>query len=228
MIQRALFSTLLAAMILPVSGCGGSGDSAPQPKGPTAIRTKPAEVAKASPTVPAPPVEEVDGSEWRVSTSDDDPGFAEVAGMTFPKPSLWTWQQPSMRFRTLQYEVPGTGDQGGATLVFSVFNGTDGGPTNLNIDRWAGQFRSEDGSEVVPILGVMEGDDFNVQTVETAGSYQAMGAPAPRTGQRQLGAIVEAPGRRIFIRVVGPDKTVEQARAEFEKMLTGAFIGSPG
>ena len=48
MIQRALFSTLLAAMILPVSGCGGSGDSAPQPKGPTAIRTKPAEVAKAA------------------------------------------------------------------------------------------------------------------------------------------------------------------------------------
>ena len=30
---------------------------------------------------------------------------------------------------------------GAAELVFSLFNGTDGGPTDMNIDRWVGQFR---------------------------------------------------------------------------------------
>lgn len=130
-----------------------------------------------------------------------------------------------MRFRTLQYQVPGkVSGSGAAELVFSLFMEEDGGPTDMNIQRWAGQFRSEDGEASTPVLGTIEGDGFTVKTVETVGSYQAMGAPAPRTGQRQLGAIVEAPGRRVFVRLVGPDSTVAAARDDFTRMLSNATI----
>jgi hypothetical protein len=37
----------------------------------------------------------------------------------------------------------------------------------------------------------------------------------------QLGAIVEAPGRNVFMKIVGPQATVESNRAAFEAMLAG-------
>jgi ribulose 1,5-bisphosphate carboxylase large subunit-like protein len=51
-----------------------------------------------------------------------------------------------------------------------------------------------------------------------------MGAPAPRPGYAQLGAIVEAPGRNVFIRLVGPEATVDANRAAFEAMLDGMTV----
>jgi hypothetical protein len=37
----------------------------------------------------------------------------------------------------------------------------------------------------------------------------------------QLGAIVQAPGRNVFIKVVGPQATVESNRKAFEAMIAG-------
>jgi hypothetical protein len=48
-----------------------------------------------------------------------------------------------------------------------------------------------------------------------------MGAAAPRPGYMQLGAIVQAPGRNVFIKLVGPQATVESNRAAFEAMVAG-------
>ena len=59
--------------------------------------------------------------------------------------------------------------------------------------------------------------------METRGSYQAMGQPAPRPGQMQFGAIIEAPGRRVFVRLVGPEETVEASRDDFERLLEGVM-----
>ena len=130
-----------------------------------------------------------------------------------------------MRFRTLQYQVPGQGaGSGSAELIFSVFDGDDGGPTNMNIQRWVNQFTGAEGTPSEPIRSVFEGNGYTANLVETSGPYQGMGAPAPRVGQRQLGAIVELPGRRIFIRITGPDATVEAARSAFEKMIKEATV----
>ena len=43
--------------------------------------------------------------------------------------------------------------------------------------------------------------------------------PTPRPGYRMLGAILEGPGGNIFIKLVGPAKTVAAHQAAFEKML---------
>lgn len=59
------------------------------------------------------------------------------------------------------------------------------------------------------------------QWVELAGEFMSMGAPAPKDGFRQLAAIVQAPGRNVFFRLVGPDATVEANRADFTKLIEG-------
>ena len=49
----------------------------------------------------------------------------------------------------------------------------------------------------------------------------AMGAPAPKANTLQLAAIVQAEGRNVFFRLVGPKETVEANRAAFDAMVEG-------
>jgi len=224
-IRLLAFATVVASL----AGCG-DGDPAGAPKPPASgAPTPPAAAAPAGPSVG--PVgtatdDAVDASTWTVSTAASDAKIAEVGGLVFPKPPTWIWTSPRVRFRTLQYDVPGVeGGAGAAELVFSLFLGGDGGPTDMNIDRWVGQFRGPDGGPADATTSTEERGGLVIHRVETAGDYQAMGQPAPRPGQMQLGAIVEAPGRRVFVRLVGPDATVEAAREDFDRLVAGVMPG---
>ena len=205
-----------------LAGCGGDGAGAPKP--PSANPRATTATTPAPPSADAAPAAPADGSSWPVSTADSDPKQAEVGGLVFPKPPTWPWATPRMRFRTLQYEVPGTGDgSGAAELVFSLFRGTDGGPTDMNIDRWVGQFRNPEGGPAKAETSVQDIGGLTVNRMAVRGSYQAMGQPAPRPGQMQFGAIVEAPGRRVFVRITGPEATVEAAREDFDRLINGVM-----
>jgi hypothetical protein len=213
----------LALCILPVA-CGESG---PAPKPPEPIVAKPAASAPSSPPPVAAPVADSAASEanWKLSAASDDANRVEIAGLVLPKPATWTWQQPTMQFRTLQYAVPGAADStGSAELIFSLFKAGDGGPIESNITRWSGQFRTAEGGASTPARSERTVAGLKVTLVENRGGYVPMGAPAPRPGYAQLGAIVEAPGRNVFIRLVGPEATVDANRAAFEAMLDGLSL----
>jgi hypothetical protein len=133
-----------------------------------------------------------------------------------------------MQFRTLEYQVPGQGNgSGAAELVFSLFLGSDGGPTNMNIDRWKNQFRTETGEAAEATEESGEADGMTITLISAAGSYKSMGAPAPRAGMGHISAIIEAPGRRVFLRLVGPEATVEAAKEAFREMVANATIAVP-
>lgn len=157
----------------------------------------------------------------KVSSADSDPKIVEIAGLVMPKPATWQWQSPSMQFRALQYSVPGIGESGAAEVVFSVFAAGDGGPLDMNIKRWVSQFRNEDGSEATAKLHERTVAGMQVKLVELAGQYQGMGQAAPRPNMMQLGAILLAPDRTVFMRFIGPAATVEAARADFDAMIGG-------
>lgn len=126
-----------------------------------------------------------------------------------------------MQFRTLQYSVAGAGDSTLAgELIVSVFLAGDGGPIDANISRWQNQFRV-DGAPPTPILSNTEVGPLKIQFVELAGEYMAMGSPAPKQDFVQLAAIVQAEGRNVFFRIIGPKATVEANRADFMKMIEG-------
>ena len=212
-----------------IGGCGDGAAGTPKPPAstPPAVVLSPPAEGPSRPEVPSATVPNepaVTGSEWTVSTAKSDSKVAEVGGLVFPKPGSWIWSAPRMRFRTLQYDVPSRPGSGGAAeIVFSLFRGSDGGPTDMNIGRWVGQFRDADGEPVEASVTTKEIGSLTVTRVETAGSYQSMGAAAPRTGQAQIGAIIQAPGRRVFVRLVGPEGTVLASKEAFDAMLDGVM-----
>ena len=126
-----------------------------------------------------------------------------------------------MQFRTLQYSVPGAGDSTKqAELIVSVFVDGDGGPLDANIERWRNQFRAGDRPPEAKRSAKTVGP-LKVELIELAGDYLTMGAPAPKRDFLQLAAIVQAEGRNVFFRLVGPTETVEANRADFEKLVDG-------
>lgn len=219
--MQSLRITPLSSLVLAlaVAAC----DQAPAPKPPAPVT--PSVQAPTAPPV-APPMtlpsdSGVDPSKWKTSTSADDPTVVEVAGLRAPKPASWVWTKPSMQFRTLQYAVAGEVDSTkAAELIISVFMAGDGGPIDANIARWRGQFRAGD-SAPEPKVTDKEQGPLKVKFIELEGDYMAMGAPAPKTGFSQIGAIVQAPGRNVFFRLIGPKDTVEANRADFMKMIEG-------
>lgn len=213
-------------------GCDGA-----QPKPPAQGKTHAAD-ARVAPAADAPPAHANEGAggassasapTWTLSTESSDPARIEVGGLSFPKPTTWLWQRPTMQFRTLQYVVPGPGgeDGGAAELVVSLFPGGDGGPIDANIDRWTRQFRGADGSPATPVREELTVAGIKVSLIELKGAYQGMGAAAPRPGQMQLGAIVQAPGRNLFFRINGPERTVEQQRGPFRALVDGLRVDLP-
>jgi pyruvate/2-oxoglutarate dehydrogenase complex dihydrolipoamide acyltransferase (E2) component len=232
----ALVVVAVAAVVFAVmSGC----EKAPAPKGPTPVTTKPATAAPAAAaatapvassnsaavSAPVPPAATAAASTqaggYPVSGPDGDQTKIEVGGLTMPKPVTWVWTAPSMQFRALQYAVPALGvNSPAAELVFSVFPAGDGGPVDANLDRWSNQFRSgAAAAESKRSQATVNG--MQVSRVESVGDYMGMGAAAPRPGYMQLGAIVQAPGLTVFMKVVGPQATVESNRAAFEAMIAG-------
>ncbi len=203
-----------------------AGCSKPTPPKPPAPRVA-ARVPVAPPVVeppppgitspaPAPVADEAE----RVSTAESDAGIIELVGLTMDKPVSWAWQAPSLAFRTLQYSVPAPDGRGGAAeLVFSVFRAGDGGPLQANIDRWIAQFRTAEGAAATPKQCELTVGKLTVHRIDLEGTYKGMGAAAGRPDWAQLGAIVEAPGGNVFIRLLGPRATVEAQHAAFEAMV---------
>jgi hypothetical protein len=131
-----------------------------------------------------------------------------------------------MQFRALQYTVPapaGSG-AGAAELVFSVFAAGDGGPIEPNVQRWINQFRGDDGTAAPAQRTERTIAGIPVILLELSGAYQGMGAAAPRPGMKQLGAVIQAPDRTVYVRLVGPAATVDSAKDAFGSMMDGMRV----
>lgn len=231
-------ASVLAALAAATAGCDrGPAPKGPQPPTPVGAAPSGAGVsgargeggasgtiapgagAAAQPAAPGGPSQ---AGGFKVSGPDDDQTVIVVGGLVMPKPVTWVWTAPAMQFRALQYAVPANGTNApAAELVFSVFPAGDGGPVDSNLDRWANQFRAEDNSAAPAKREQTTVNGMQVSRIESKGAYMGMGAAAPRPKHMQLGAIVQAPGRNIFMKLVGPEATVESNRAAFDAMVSG-------
>lgn len=174
----------------------------PAPQGAATPAPAPAPAPSATATAAAPAI---DPSTWKTSIV-----FAS-----------WVWTKPSVQFRTLQYAVAGDGDSTqSADFIVSVFLAGDGGPLDANIERWRSQFRVGDKPPDV-IRSTKTLGPLQIELIELAGEYLSMGAVAPRADYLQLSAIVQANGRNVFFRLVGPKATVEANREAFMTLVDG-------
>ena len=164
------------------------------------------------------------------SSATSNPSLIELPSITLPKPAAWTWVKPSMQFRTLQYQVCNSGPgkvAPCADLIVSVFKMGDGGSVDANIGRWKNQFQNVDGSPAEPTRSQRIVAGASVTRVDLKGAWKGMGMGEAQNNSEQLAAAIELPQETIYIRMVGPESTVEAARKDFEAMVDGLAPRAP-
>jgi len=127
--------------------------------------------------------------------------------------------------RAATYSVPAaSGDTAAGECAVNFFGPGQGGSVQDNVDRWKGQFVARDGKAAVAKVASRIVRGLKVTTVETSGDYSGIDGPmaaSPKTvlNYRLLGAIVEAPGGRVFFKFTGPEKTVAANAVKFDQLL---------
>jgi hypothetical protein len=118
---------------------------------------------------------------------------------------------------------PSKGDKDPAELAVFVFPGDVGG-VKANVERWEKMFQDKDGKVAKAKTETRKVAGVEVTVVEIAGRYVAAVAPGAaetydKPDYRFLGAYVPASGRTFTLRMVGPDKTMKDAKADFDAMV---------
>ena len=144
-----------------------------------------------------------------------------AAGVQWATPAAWKTDAPR-QMRVATYKIPAAkGDTEEAECAVFYFGEGQGGTVDMNVQRWTAQF---DGAKA-PAAKKEKVQGFDLTTLELEGTYTGGGGPmgpkVTKPGFKLLGAIIEGPSGPVFFKLTGPAKTVEAARADFQKMLKG-------
>ena len=157
--------------------------------------------------------------------ADEPKKTIEAGGLTFKAPEAWKTipTRSSMRMAQLQVE-PMKGDDFPALLVVYAFPG-GAGTVDANVKRWQSQFKDADGNPPKIESKTVKGKNVEVTKVETAGHYKPSPipgvAPEPeRDNARLFGAIVVTERVGYFLKMVGPDKTMDSIRPAFDELIS--------
>jgi gluconolactonase len=151
--------------------------------------------------------------------------MVKAGGITLTVPEAWKEKEPSSNFRAAEIEVPAAGDDKspGELVVFN-FGAGGGGGVQANVDRWIGQFDAE-GRKVKVWKGKASQGEYTL--VDLTGTYKKpIGPPIqmkskPMPGWRVLGVVLQAEGGPYFIKLDGPDKTINAAATDFRTSFGG-------
>jgi hypothetical protein len=151
-----------------------------------------------------------------------------IDGLTSTAPASWKEQPPKpMRFK--QFTVPhAAGDQHDGEVVIFFFGPGQGGDATANLNRWKAMFVPPEGKKIddVSKIETIKVNGIEVTILDVHGSYKwkpSMMSPEEelRPNHRMLSVIFASPQGPYFIRFVGPEKTVEKNKKDFDKWLRG-------
>lgn len=163
------------------------------------------------------------------STNKNSAGKEEkVEHLSWRVPSGWVKEMPSSSMRKAQFALPkAEGDPEDASVVVFYFQG-QGGSVQANIERWYGQFEQPDGRPTEEVASVKKTTVNNLEQtiVDVSGTYLFQATPmsstsTPKPNFRMLAAVIETDSGPWFVKLVGPEKTVEKWENSFYQ-----FIGS--
>jgi hypothetical protein len=161
--------------------------------------------------------------------ADEPKQTIDARGLTFEAPKSWKSSPPVSQMRRAQLTVdPQQGDDYPAELIVFAFPG-GAGTVEANIKRWQNLFKDANGNPPTIETKTVKGKNVEVTRAETHGEYhpaQFGGRPEPvRKNARLLGAIVMAGDTSYYVRMVGPDKTMNKIRDDFDEMLKTIKVG---
>ncbi|WP_394842923.1 hypothetical protein LZC95_38355 [Pendulispora brunnea] len=166
-------------------------------------------------STPAPPARQAPAALSATATAAPTTGNEIV----WDAPASWEKVPSASAMRKATYRIPkAAGDAEAPELSVTVA----GGSSAANIERWVGQFSP--GASVDKKERTVGG--INVSVVEIKGTYgggmtmPGMPAPAgPKEHFALLGAIAADGQDSTFFKMIGPEKSVQAARADFDKLV---------
>lgn len=149
-------------------------------------------------------------------------------GLKSETPKTWKPGEAT-KFRYYQAALPAAkGDSTDAELVVFYFGKGGGGGIEENLKRWKGMFKAPEGKSLEDLSKVekFEVGKVPVTYLDVKGTYLFKSAPfnpnaktEARPNQRMLAVIFESPDGPYFIRVTGPEATVESHKKDFDSWL---------
>ena len=147
-----------------------------------------------------------------------------AGGLRWTPPAGWK-SEGTAPMRAATYKLPpAAGDRDGAECVVYYFGVGQGGSVQANMERWTAQFTATDGKPAPARIAKRTVHGLAVTTIDVTGAYSGMGGPmasakAVKEGYRLLGAIIENPAGNVFLKFVGPARTVAHDQPQFEQLL---------
>jgi len=148
-----------------------------------------------------------------------------VGPLRFDRPASWHWAPPSGSFRAAQLEKKAP-DGTLLTLTFSRFSSGNGGSVQANLDRWIGQFTTPPLSDPE----TKKGTEGSVTFLRLEGTLRGGIPGGPKKDLPHallLGAILEADGEQIIMKLAGPAPAVATAEKEFLRLAETAIGLTP-
>ena len=109
---------------------------------------------------------------------------------------------------------------------FSRFSAGEGGSVQANLDRWSAQFTSPPNSQPQ----TKKGPEGSLTLIRYEGTLRGgtPGGPTQNLSQALLlGAILEAPGELIIMKLAGPARAIATAEKDFVQLASDAVGLTP-
>jgi hypothetical protein len=148
-----------------------------------------------------------------------------VGPLRFDRPESWYWAPPSGSFRAAQLEKKAP-DGTLLTLTFSRFPIANGGSVQANLDRWIAQFTAPPAS----LPETKKGTQGSLTFLRLEGTLRGGTPGGPRKDLPHallLGAILEAEGEQIIMKLAGPTSAVATAEKDFLRLAETAIGLTP-
>ena len=148
--------------------------------------------------------------------------FLAVAPALAAEPAQASWQVPrswksgpARPMRAATYLLPATsGDPELAECAVFFFQPGLGGSVEATLDHWVKAF--ERPVPTAPSQSTRDG--LTVTTFEVEGTLKS---DVPQKDFKLLGAIVQGPKGSYYFRLIGPRRTVSDAKRDFTRMIDG-------
>ena len=154
-------------------------------------------------------------------------GDVEIAGMKSKTPDTWKEEKPSSNMRLTQFKLPkAEGDPDDAELAFFYFPGGSG-TAEQNLERQVKKFKPAEGKEKVESkVEKTKVGSVDATYQDVSGTFLSKFPPfAPdakiteKKGYRQLYVLFTSDKGDFYMTLVGPAKTVEKHKKDFEAFL---------
>jgi len=150
--------------------------------------------------------------------------------LQFKAPSGWVSERPTSSMRVSQYQLPpAEGDAESASLVVYYFGQGQGGSVEANLQRWIGQMQTPDGKPATD-KAKTENTTVNglkITLLDVSGTYAGGdmgggGTSQSKPNYRMRAGVVDTPRGAYFIKLVGPEKTVNRWDQSFQDFVKSA------